>query len=82
MQVYVCMLCVRVSICVCVCVGVWQAFITQLSQLELSNGSLCFKLCRHQLRLSPHACVGVCECVYMCVGAFECICAWQRQLVH
>lgn len=57
--------------CVGVCVCMWQAFITQLSQLELHSGSLkvCFKLCRHQLRLLSQA-LAVCACV--CVRACRC----------
>lgn len=82
---------VRGSVCMCVyvmcegeCVGVWQAFITQLSQLELSNGSLCFKLCRHQLRLLPHACVCICAWVHssLCVRGRGNLCTDCKQLIR
>jgi len=64
--------------CSCECVGVrWLVGIYHTARTGSLN--VCFKLCRHQLSLSPHATVCLCVCAGLCVGvsASVFVCAWQ-----
>lgn len=70
--------------CVCVCESVrWLVGIYHTARTGSLN--VCFKLCRHQLSLSPHAtvcghpCGCFCECICLCVASLGTDC---KQLIQ